>query len=95
MKLPNGGHAQQINTTAYDLLQLGLSPAACAILGSNKPFHEWDVHEADVIAVISAKVVTNMDDFSLSSTPTHSHRISNRLIMRSVMRNVCIAVSML
>ena len=41
--------------STYDLLQLGLSPAACAILGSNKPFHEWDVHEADVIAVISAK----------------------------------------
>ena len=41
--------------STYDLLQLGLSPAACAILGSNKPFHEWDLHEADVIAVISAK----------------------------------------
>ncbi|WP_418968572.1 histidine phosphatase family protein [Alloscardovia omnicolens] len=48
-------HTSDKNDSAYELLQLGLSPAACVILGANKPIHEWDVHEADVLAVISAK----------------------------------------
>ncbi|WP_018143715.1 SixA phosphatase family protein [Alloscardovia criceti] len=39
----------------YETLQLGLSPAAFVILASHKPFEQWDLHEADSIAVISAK----------------------------------------
>lgn len=38
-----------------DLLNLGLSPASIVILGSNKPFAEWQVHSGDVLAVINVK----------------------------------------
>ncbi|TCD54747.1 phosphoglycerate mutase [Alloscardovia theropitheci] len=39
----------------YDVLQLGLSPATFVILGSNKPLNQWDLHEAEVLAVVSPK----------------------------------------
>lgn len=39
----------------YDTLQLGLSPAAFVILGAHKPFNQWDLHQADVIATATAK----------------------------------------
>ncbi|KAA8826225.1 phosphoglycerate mutase [Bifidobacterium reuteri] len=38
-----------------DLLNLGLAPAAIVILGSDKPFDEWQVHSGDLLAVINVK----------------------------------------
>ncbi|KAA8828011.1 SixA phosphatase family protein [Bifidobacterium myosotis] len=38
-----------------DLLNLGLSPASVVILGSDKPFDEWQVHSGDLLAVINVK----------------------------------------
>jgi phosphohistidine phosphatase len=38
-----------------DLLHLGLSPASIVILGSNKPFDEWQVHSGELLAVINVK----------------------------------------
>lgn len=38
-----------------DLLNLGLSPAGVVIMGSNKPFDEWQVHSGDLLAVINVK----------------------------------------
>ncbi|MFD0705015.1 SixA phosphatase family protein [Alloscardovia venturai] len=41
--------------SAFDMLQLGLSPASCVILAAHKPFNQWDLHEADVLAVVTVK----------------------------------------
>ena len=38
-----------------DLLNLGLSPASIVIMGSNKPFDEWQVHSGELLAVINVK----------------------------------------
>ena len=38
-----------------DLLNLGLSPASIVIMGSDKPFDEWQVHSGELLAVINAK----------------------------------------
>lgn len=38
-----------------DLLNLGLSPASIVIMGSDKPFDEWQVHSSELLAVINAK----------------------------------------
>lgn len=38
-----------------DLLNLGLSPASIVIMGSNKPFNEWQVHSGELLAVINVK----------------------------------------
>ncbi|KFI52309.1 SixA phosphatase family protein [Bifidobacterium biavatii] len=38
-----------------DLLNLGMSTASVAIFGSDKPFSQWQLHEADLLAVISPK----------------------------------------
>ncbi|MFC0265134.1 SixA phosphatase family protein [Alloscardovia macacae] len=40
---------------ALEALEIGLSPASVAVLGAHKPFEQWDIHEADVLAVITAK----------------------------------------
>ena len=32
-----------------DALQLGFSPSQIVILGSNEPFSQWDLHEAEII----------------------------------------------
>lgn len=36
-----------------DRLNLGLSTASVAIFGSNKPFSQWQLHDADLIAVVT------------------------------------------
>lgn len=38
-----------------DLLNLGLSPASIVIMGSNRPFDEWQVHSGELLAVINVK----------------------------------------
>ena len=38
-----------------DLLNLGMSTAAIAIFGSNKPFSEWQIHDGDLLAVVNPK----------------------------------------
>ncbi|QOL41573.1 histidine phosphatase family protein [Bifidobacterium longum subsp. longum] len=38
-----------------DLLNFGLSPASIVIMGSNKPFDEWQVHSGELLAVINVK----------------------------------------
>lgn len=38
-----------------DKLRLGFSPATFAVLGSDKPFNRWDLHEAQILGVITAK----------------------------------------
>ncbi|MBT1179149.1 SixA phosphatase family protein [Bifidobacterium vespertilionis] len=40
---------------ALDLLTLGMSTAAVAIFGSDKPFDEWQVHSGDLLAVLNVK----------------------------------------
>lgn len=47
--------SEQSDPAMVDLLNLGLSTAAVVVLGSNKPFNQWQVRDADVIAVMSAK----------------------------------------
>ncbi len=41
--------------SSADVLKLGLSPATMVIMGSNKPFHQWDLHEATVLGVVTPK----------------------------------------
>lgn len=43
------------HSSTYDMLQLGLSTASFVILASHKPLNNWDLHEADVLAVVTAK----------------------------------------
>lgn len=43
------------DTTKLDLLNLGLSTASVVVLASDKPFAQWQVHNAQVLAVIDAK----------------------------------------
>lgn len=43
------------HSATYDMLQLGLSPASLVILAAHKPLNEWELHDAEVLAVISAK----------------------------------------
>ena len=38
-----------------DLLNLGLSPAQVVIFGSDKPFDQWQVRSAELLAVIGVK----------------------------------------
>ena len=38
-----------------DLLNLGMTTAGIAIFGSDIPFRKWDVHQADLIAVLTPK----------------------------------------
>lgn len=38
-----------------DVLHLGLSTASVAIFGANEPFKKWGTHDADLLAVLSAK----------------------------------------
>ena len=40
---------------SVNLLNLGLSPASIVIMGSNKPFDEWQVHSGELLAVINVK----------------------------------------
>ena len=57
------GHAPTVSISAQwlasaerlDLLNLGLSPASIVIMGSNKPFDEWQVHSGELLAVINVK----------------------------------------
>ncbi|MCH4160141.1 MAG: histidine phosphatase family protein [Bifidobacterium sp.] len=35
-----------------DLLNLGMSPANLAIFGSNEPFKDWQIHSANLLAVL-------------------------------------------
>ncbi|PJM79908.1 SixA phosphatase family protein [Bifidobacterium scaligerum] len=43
------------DTERLDLLNLGLAPASVVIMGSDKPFDEWQVHSGELIAVINVK----------------------------------------
>lgn len=38
-----------------DLLNLGMSPANVAVFGSSLPFNSWQLHQATLLGVISAK----------------------------------------
>lgn len=38
-----------------DLLNLGLSTAAVVVFGADKPFSLWQIHDADLIAVVNPK----------------------------------------
>lgn len=38
-----------------DLLNLGLSTASVVVFGSNQPFSQWQVHSAELLAVINPK----------------------------------------
>ena len=54
------GHEPTVSISAQwlasaDLLNLGLSPASIVIMGSNKPFDEWQVHSGELLAVINVK----------------------------------------
>jgi phosphohistidine phosphatase len=55
------GHEPTVSISAdsdgerLDLLNLGLSPASIVIMGSNKPFDEWQVHSGELLAVINVK----------------------------------------
>ncbi|RSX55997.1 phosphoglycerate mutase [Bifidobacterium dolichotidis] len=37
------------------LLNLGLSTATCVIFGANVPFNAWDIHQAQLLAVLGPK----------------------------------------
>ena len=51
------GHEPTVSISAQwlALLNLGLSPASIVIMGSNKPFDEWQVHSGELLAVINVK----------------------------------------
>lgn len=38
-----------------DMVNLGFSPATVAIFGSNKPFKEWQLHDATLLGIIGVK----------------------------------------
>lgn len=43
------------DASLLDLLNLGLSTAGTVILGSDKPFGEWQVHDGTLLAVLTPK----------------------------------------
>jgi phosphohistidine phosphatase len=47
--------AEDSDSDLLDLLNLGLSPAAVVIFGSNKPFDAWQTHDAELLAVLNPK----------------------------------------
>lgn len=38
-----------------DLLNLGMTPGSVVMLGSDKPFNQWQTHDGEVFAIISPK----------------------------------------
>lgn len=47
--------SENSDRSMLDLLQLGLSPASVVVLASNAPFSTWQVHAADLLAVLNPK----------------------------------------
>ncbi|MEJ5922068.1 SixA phosphatase family protein [Bifidobacterium thermophilum] len=47
--------SERSEQSLLNLLQLGLSPASVVMFGSDKPFSSWQVHAADLFAVLSPK----------------------------------------
>ena len=47
--------SERSGQSVLDRLQLGLSPASVVVFGSDKPFSSWQVHAADLLAVLNPK----------------------------------------
>ena len=47
--------SERSEQSVLDRLPLGLSPASVVVFGSDKPFSSWQVHAADLLAVLNPK----------------------------------------
>lgn len=47
--------SERSEQSLLNLLQLGLSPATVVVFGSDEPFSSWQVHAADLLAVLNPK----------------------------------------
>jgi phosphohistidine phosphatase len=47
--------SSESDLSLLDMLNLGMSPASIAVFGSNVPFNQWQLHEGELIALLTAK----------------------------------------
>ena len=45
--------SEESQADRVDLLNLGVQTAGVLVLGSNKPFDKWQLHDGDLLAVLS------------------------------------------